>query len=255
MSANSTNANANASAIITGKTHTGKKRSAKINEDNFYAGKIKDIYLAVVCDGMGGAKGGNIASSLAVESFTETVAEFLEVSSNYRDILFAAVAKANEKVFSAAKEDGDLIGMGTTIVACIFDGKEYNAINIGDSRMYHVDDKKCVINQITKDHSLVQELVDSGAMTKEQAEKSPNKNILTRVLGTDDTVDVDFYKGKYKSGIMLLCSDGLYNYAEESDIAKYVAQYDDVEHCLNELISKANENGGGDNITAVIIKP
>jgi len=240
---------------ISGKTHTGKKRSAKVNEDSFYAGMIKDIYLAVVCDGMGGARGGNIASSLAVEAFVETVTEFLAASSNYRDILFAAVAKANERVFSAAKEDDGLMGMGTTLVACIFNGKEYYAVNIGDSRMYIIDDKKYGITQITKDHSLVQELVDSGAMTKEQAEKSPNKNILTRVLGTDDSVDVDFYKSKYKSGILLLCSDGLYNYTEESDIAKYVSQYDDIDHCIDELIKKTNENGGGDNITAVIIKP
>ncbi|MCL1859761.1 MAG: Stp1/IreP family PP2C-type Ser/Thr phosphatase [Oscillospiraceae bacterium] len=238
---------------IIGKTDTGKKRS--INEDSFYADKINDIYLAVVCDGMGGANGGNVASSLAVKSFVETVSELLPDSSNYKDILLASVAKANDDVFSKAGSDKELEGMGTTMVACIFDGKEYYAVNVGDSRFYIIDEKKCLISQVTKDHSLVQEMIDSGAMTKEQAERSPNKNIITRVLGIDDTVEVDFYRNKYKSGIMLLCSDGLYNYVSEIDIAKYISQYDDIEHCAGELIAKANENGGGDNITAAIIKP
>ena len=240
---------------IVGKTDTGKKRSAKANEDSYFAAKINGVYLAVVCDGMGGAKGGNIASSLAVKSFTDTVTELLPDSSSYMDILFAAVAKANEKVFMAAKEDKALAGMGTTMVACIFDGGEYCAVNVGDSRMYIINDINYSIAQITKDHSLVQELIDSGAMTKEQAEKSPNKNIITRVLGGDDIVNADFYKGKYESGIILLCSDGLYNYVAESDIIKYISQYDSVENCVAELIVKANKNGGGDNITAVIIKP
>jgi len=243
------------SAIITGKTNTGKKRSAKVNEDSFYAGKIKDIYLAVVCDGVGGAKGGNIASSSAVKSFVHAVTKNSKNSKNYRDILFVAAAKANERVFYLAKEDEELSGMGTTMVACIFTGSEYYAINIGDSRMYLIDDKACSMSQITKDHSLVQELVDSGAMTKEQAAKSPHRNIITRVLGSDDEVKADFYENKYESGILLLCSDGLYDYVDESDIAKYISQYDDIGHCIDELITKANENGGGDNITAVIIKP
>ena len=243
------------SVFIAGKTHTGKKRSAKINEDSFFAGKIDDIYFAVVCDGMGGAKGGSVASSLAVKSFVETVKELLPDSADYKDILFASAAKANYAVYTTAQNDRDLTGMGTTVVACIFDGAEYHVVNVGDSRMYIIDDKTCSIAQITKDHSLVQELVDSGTMTKEQAEKSPNKNILTRVLGTDDIVDVDFYRGRYESGTMLFCSDGLYNYASESDMAKYISQYEDSEYCLDELIRKANENGGGDNITAVIVKP
>ena len=240
---------------IAGKTHAGKKRSARVNEDSFFAEKTNDIYLAVVCDGMGGANGGNVASSLAVKSFVGKAKELLPDSKNYRDILFTAVAEANDSVFNAAKIDKGLKGMGTTMVACIFDGKEYYVINVGDSRFYIIDDKNYTMSRVTRDHSLVQEMVDSGAITKEQAEKSPNRNILTRVLGTDDVADVDFYRGKYKSGIILLCSDGLYNYADEGDIIKYISQYDDIEHCVDELIAKANENGGGDNITAVIIKP
>ena len=238
---------------IAGKTDTGKKRS--INEDSFFADRINNIYLAVICDGMGGANAGEVASSLAVKSFVETVTGLLPDSSNYRDILFAAVAKANDNVFSAAQNDKKLEGMGTTMVACILSGKEYYAVNVGDSRMYIIDLKKNSMNQITKDHSLVQEMIDSGAMTKEQAERSPNKNIITRVLGIDDIVEVDFYRNKHKAGVILLCSDGLYNYAGESDIIKLIAQYENLEQCVGELISKANENGGGDNITAVIIRP
>ena len=241
--------------FIAGKTHTGKKRSAKANEDSFFAEKTNDIYLAVVCDGMGGANGGSVASALAVKAFVETVKSLLPEAENYRDVLLAAIAKANDTVYSASQIDKALMGMGTTIVACIIGGGEYYAVNVGDSRLYAIDEKLCTIGQITKDHSLVQEYVDSGALTKEQAEKSPNKNILTRVLGTDDVVDVDFYKGKSDSKIMLLCSDGLYNFVDESDIAKYVSQYDDIGHCVDELIRKANENGGGDNITAVVVRP
>jgi len=243
------------SVSIAGKTHTGKKRSAKTNEDSFFADKIGDVCFAVVCDGMGGAKGGHVASSLAVKSFVETVSELLPESAEYRDILFASAAKANDAVWNTSQNDKSLDGMGTTAVACIFDGAEYHAVNVGDSRMYLIDEKLGSIAQITKDHSLVQELVDSGAMTREQAEKSPNKNILMRALGVGDTVDVDFYRGKYESGIILLCSDGLYNYASESDLAQYISQYEDIERCTDELIAKANENGGGDNITAVIIRP
>ena len=120
---------------------------------------------------------------------------------------------------------------------------------------YALRHKNFLINQITKDHSYVQEMVNRGEMTKEQADKSPDKNILTRVLGTDEVVVADFYKDKYESGIILLCSDGLCNYVDESDIARYISHYDSLEHCVDELIAKANENGGGDNITAVIIKP
>jgi protein phosphatase len=126
---------------------------------------------------------------------------------------------------------------------------------VGDSRLYLVNDKNFKLAQITKDHSLVQELVDEGVLTKEQAEKSPQKNIITRVLGTEEEVDIDFFTGKYESGIYLLCSDGLTDFVQESDITKYVAQYVDLEHCVSELIAKANGNGGGDNITAVIVKP
>ena len=247
------------SISIVGRTHTGKKRNA--NEDSFFADKINDIYLAVVCDGMGGAKGGNVASSLAVQAFVEMVKDSLNDTNDsasslkYKDILFAAVARANDKVLSAAKKDKRLTGMGTTIVACIFDGKEYSTVNVGDSRMYMIYDKNCSINQITKDHSYVQELIDSGEITKEQAEKSPVKNIITRVLGIDDIVVADFYQNKYEAGIILLCSDGLHNYVDEGDIARYISHYDDLEHCADELIAKANSNGGGDNITAVIIKP
>lgn len=263
--------------LIAGKTDIGRKRSG--NEDSFHAEKINDIHIAVVCDGVGGARAGNVASSVAVSSFVETFKELFISSTSpksaksadnvnninninnirvdYKNILIASVAKANDNVFSASREDKNLRGMGTTMVACIFDESqnEYYAVNVGDSRLYIIDDKNNQLNQITRDHSLVQDLIESGALTKEQAEKSPNKNIITRALGIDEVVHVDFYRNKYESGVFLLCSDGLYNYIDESDIIKFIIQYDDIENCLNQLIAKANENSGGDNITAVIIKP
>jgi len=240
---------------IAGKTDTGKVR--KMNEDAFFAEKINNIYLAVVCDGVGGARGGNVASSTAVRDCTETFRKSAEQSKEYEAILMSAIMSANDAVFLKAVARPELRGMGTTMVAFVFDAdsREYYAANVGDSRLYLVDDKSFTMTQITKDHSLVQELVDEGVLTKEQAASSPKKNIITRVLGTDEEVNIDIFKGRYESGIYLLCSDGLTDFVLEGDIIKYVAQYVDLEHCVSELIAKANKNGGGDNITAVIVKP
>lgn len=242
--------------IIMGKTDTGKKRT--LNEDSFFADTVQNVHIAIVCDGVGGANGGEVASAAAVKNFIETFNELNQLSVKHDDILSVAVIRANDVIYSLAKDHKGLKGMATTIAACIFDESEneYYIINVGDSRVYLIDELSSGgIQQITKDHSYVQDLVENGTLTKEEAEVHPNKNVITRALGIDALVAVDFYKKKYTSGILLLCSDGLYNYVSDSDIQKYVSQYDDVAHCLNELIAKANENGGGDNITVVIIKP
>ena len=239
--------------IIMGKTDTGKKRN--LNEDSFFAEVLRDIHLAIVCDGVGGANGGEVASATAVKIFIETFNELMQLSVNYKDILYTAVARAHDEIYSLAKESQTLNGMATTIVACVFDKDKFYIVNVGDSRLYLIDEMSSGIRQLTKDHSYVQNLIENGTLTKKQAEAHPSKNIITSALGLDDFVDVAFYEEKYTSGIILLCSDGLYNYVDESDIQKYVSQYDDVNHCLNELIAKANENGGGDNITVVIMKP
>ena len=240
---------------IAGKTDTGKLR--KMNEDAFFAERINNIYFAVVCDGVGGAKGGNVASSTAVRDCAETFKKIAEHSKDYKNILMSAVASANDAVFLKAIARPELRGMGTTIVAFVFDTetREYYAASVGDSRLYLINDISFTMAQLTKDHSYVQELVDRGLMTREEAENSPQKNIITRVLGIDEEVEIDFHNGPYESGIYLLCSDGLTDFVSEEDITKYVAQYVDLEHCVSELIAKANENGGGDNITAVAIKP
>jgi protein phosphatase len=240
---------------IVGKTDTGKQR--RMNEDAFFAEKINDVYFALVCDGMGGARGGNVASSTAVKDCAEAFRKSIEQSKDYAAILMSAVASANDAVFVKALAQPELRGMGTTIAAFAFDteSREYYAANVGDSRLYLVDDNNFTLTQITKDHSHVQELVEKGVMTKEEAENSPMKNLITRVLGTNEEVNIDLFTGRYESGIFLLCSDGLSNYVKENDIVKYVAQYVDLQHCVSELIAKANENGGGDNITAVIVKP
>ena len=241
---------------IVGKTNTGKQR--KMNEDAFFAEKIDNIYLAVVCDGMGGVKGGNVASSTAVRGFVEAYKKSdMMASKEYGTALAYAVSCANEDILLRIVARPDLRGMGTTMVAFVFDteARHYYAANVGDSRLYFIDDKTHTLVQITKDHSHVQDLVDSGLITKEEAENHPQKNVITRVLGVDEGLIVDFFDNPYEPGIFLLCSDGLTNYVSEKDINSYVAQYDDLEHCVNELINKANENGGGDNITAVLVRP
>jgi len=238
---------------IKGVTNAGLKR--KTNQDYFFADKIGDVYLAVVCDGIGGAHGGNIASEESVKIFVATFEELLAFTSDYKSILLTAVGKANDGIYSMSQEQPDLKGMGTTLVACVLHGDKYYIANIGDSRLYLIDRKKLKMRQMTKDHSLVQNMVDSGELTPKEAEKYPGKNIITRAIGLDATVEADIYEGDYKGELILLCSDGLYDFMKKEDIVKITTSYVDMDVCMDELIHTANENGGGDNITAVVMRP
>lgn len=227
-----------------GVTDVGQART--INQDSMLLGP--DVF--VVADGMGGHQGGEVASALAVESVSEqtpgpSVAE-----------LVAAVDRANERVFERSGEDPSLTGMGTTFVAVavvVEDGEERIAIvNVGDSRAYRLTGGH--LEQITDDHSLVGELVREGRISPEEAEVHPQRNIVTRALGIDRSIPVDDFQILPHAGDRyLLCSDGLTNEVAERDIAVVLRTIDDPDAAARELVRRANEHGGRDNITVVIV--
>lgn len=249
--------------LFYGKTDVGRRR--EMNQDDFAIRKYSyDVLAAVVCDGMGGANGGNVASRVAVEVFMaeldkyehEHPAFFGESEEDILDCLSAAVTAANRAVYKTASGDASLVGMGTTLVACIVVGEKGYIVNVGDSRLYLSADGE--IEQVTHDHSLVQDLIDFGRITLEEAKHHSNRNIITRVVGTQKTVDADLFVCEMKPGTYaVLCSDGLTNHVEPEeicDIVREIGRNDTtIESACEALISGANGRGGFDNITAVIL--
>ena len=222
------------------KTDIGKTRET--NQDAFDTGYFNDgTVWAVVCDGMGGVSGGQVASSLCIDKTVNAIKrsyrEDMTVN-NVKNMLVSAINAANSYVFDESLKDRELKGMGTTIVAVVIINNIAVVAHVGDSRAYIVND---TIKQITKDHSYVQLLVDNGKITLEEAENHPDKNIITRAIGIEGFVDVDVDIVDIKEeDILLLCTDGLNGYVRDDDILKTVKE-------------TANLNGGHDNITVVLI--
>ncbi len=213
----------------------------------------KEYLLLVVCDGMGGANGGETASLLACDTFVECIAE----NSSRPDksaLLTEAVHKANTAVFSAANANKELIGMGTTLCAALIDtadGSIY-AVSVGDSRIYLY--ARHALVQLSHDHSYVQALVDSGAITKDESRVHPNKNIITRAVGTRSSVECDSFLLKLDDiDGLLLCSDGLTGFVSDEDCCECFEENRDAEKIAVRLAEKAKMGGGGDNITAVVL--
>ncbi len=239
--------------MIFGLTDTGKVRS--VNQDAFAHGTVNDnISWAVVCDGMGGAAGGDYASRTAVEVMKNEIEQKLIESADINtasDVLRDAIDAANKSVFDASINDMTLAGMGTTVVAAVIIGKELVLAHSGDSRAYIVSEQE--ICRATTDHSLVQEMVDSGEITEEEAKYHPRRNVITRALGVGDSVKIDFSVYTLEGNeAILLCSDGLTNFLEEEDILNLFCKTK-AQDLTKILVDRANENGGGDNITAVIM--
>ena len=233
-------------------TDVGQKR--QVNQDYVFAseepvGNLPNLF--VVADGMGGHKAGDFASSFAVQILLHTILE--DENQNPIKIIRNAVEEANRKVLEAAKQHAEMEGMGTTMVlVTIVDDYAYVA-NVGDSRLYLIEDK---ILQITKDHSLVEEMVRRGLITKEEAKTHPDKNIITRVLGIGPEVEVDFFDIHLKeNSTLLLCSDGLSNMVSDDDIWRIANTRRDLRETGMRLVSLANENGGKDNIAVVLVQP
>lgn len=244
-----------------GKTDIGLKR--KNNQDSFMVVSKDNFLSAVVCDGMGGAKGGNVASSLAVKAYTQVVKS---VMSKVTPVLLEpedaektikeAIAKANTAVYEAANYDIELEGMGTTLVSVLICGDNIIAANVGDSRLYLYNNG--ILKQVSNDHSFVQYLLDKGSITKEEAKNHPNRNIILRALGVNESVEPEIINLKNEEyEILLLCSDGLTTHLSDEEINEVIADNTDKHLSLKKkseiLIEKANEKGGIDNITVILI--
>ncbi len=231
----------------------GKTRRS--NQDACFSGEIsKGVALAVVCDGMGGANAGNIASDMAVKAITEYVKRsYLDSmdSSDVSQMLKRAVTSANIEVYDAAQSNPELSGMGTTVVAALVQAEFTVICHVGDSRAYLISNN--TLTQITRDHSMVQSLVESGKLTPEEAMVHPRKNVITRALGVEENVIPDLYETILKTGeTLMLCSDGLSNFVPDKQIIS-VFKSNDINDVVDILTDSANENGGGDNITVVTV--
>lgn len=207
--------------------------------------------LFIVADGMGGHKAGDTASRMCVE---EVVKEILHTDKKTPVSVFEqAVMAANMAVYERAVQDEALAGMGTTMVGAVVEDSTAYIVNIGDSRLYHMRDS---LRQITVDHSLVEEMVQSGEIQKEEMRTHPNKNIITRALGTAATVQPDCFEIEVKEGdVLLLCSDGLSNMLEDDRIEHIVKEnIEDMEAAGQSLVRQANEAGGRDNISVILVR-
>ncbi len=233
--------------------HTDIGMMRNENQDAVWSTIQNDTFgLAVVCDGMGGAKGGRQASAITIDTIKKLMdAQTLPINNVH--LFFEQMVEAcNLQVYQAAVEQSDLNGMGTTLVVALVDENKVYFANVGDSRGYHVTNGN--ISQVTKDHSAVQELVDSGHLTERQAKKHPNKNIITRAIGIEETITFDYYEIETSPGdLIILCSDGLTNYLDENEI-QFEAFGGDFETLPQRMIDLANNRGGSDNITVAAIQ-
>ena len=228
----------------------------KQNQDAYQIEQLeRSTVLCVVCDGMGGAKSGNIASTLAADVFVQEVRRTWKASMDRGDIeqmLQNAAKLANFTVYDQAKQFSEFEGMGTTLVAALVRGRKASVINVGDSRCYGVNEDG--IWQITKDHSLVQMMVDRGELPPELAKSYPGKNFITRAIGTEPTVLSDvFYLDLQKGDFLLLCSDGLSNVMDDQEILFEIAHGVNRQHCCQRLLDIAKNRGAPDNVTSILV--
>ncbi len=227
------------------------------NQDAFHMEKLdRHTLLCVVCDGMGGAKSGNVASVLAVDVFVQEIKRSWKLGLEQEAIdqmLRSAVKLANFTVFDQALQFEEFAGMGTTLVAAVIRGKEATVINVGDSRAYSIDPAD--IHRITTDHSLVQMMVQRGELTAEQARTYPGKNLITRAIGTEPVVESDIYHQHMERGdCLLLCSDGLSNMMDDQEILFEVVHGINKQHCCQRLLDIAKNRGAPDNVTSVLVQ-
>ena len=240
-------------------THTGQVRDH--NEDAI--GSIGEIGLLVLADGMGGYNAGEVASGIAVQIVTNLAAE--GATREERDridshsglmrqsiVLRDAIYRSNKIIYQTAQSQTNCEGMGTTIVACMFYDNKISVAHVGDSRAYRMRDGK--LDQVTLDHSLLQELVDRGFYSEEEAQRSTNRNYVTRALGVEPTVEVEVHEHEVLPGdLYLLCSDGLCDMVEDDDIHLTISTFNDsLEVVGQQLVDLANDHGGRDNISVML---
>ncbi|XRL91005.1 protein-serine/threonine phosphatase PrpC [Bacillus subtilis] len=237
------------------KTDAGKIRQHNEDDAGIFKGK-DEFVLAVVADGMGGDLAGDVASKMAVKAMGEKWNEAETIPTAPSDCekwLIEQILSVNSKIYDHAQAHEECQGMGTTIVCALFTGKTVSVAHIGDSRCYLLQDGDFV--QVTEDHSLVNELVRTGEISREDAEHHPRKNVLTKALGTDQSVSIDTRSFDIEPGDkLLLCSDGLTNKVEGTELKDILQSDSAPQEKVNLLVDKANQNGGEDNITAVLLE-
>ena len=234
------------------RTSVGKIR--KMNQDNYFVSS--DGTLNVLADGMGGYAGGEVASKIATEATVKYLKEHFDKNNEYQkeeilQIINDAIQYANIEVYKKSKEVEELEQMGTTLEICLIYKDRVFIAHIGDSRVYRI--RKGIMRKLTKDHSYVQTLVEDGTITKEEAEHHPKKNMLMKALGCEENIEPDIMvKGFQEADIILICSDGLTNMVSEEQIFNIISN--NIENAADELVKEANNNGGADNITLIIIR-
>ena len=235
-----------------GKTDVGLRRHE--NQDTFAVEQGKKLLIAVVCDGMGGAEGGQIASSVAVETFMKEMRALIRAdmtAEQLRELASFCVAKANTAVYQRALQDPAYQGMGTTLVSAVAEEKYAIVCNIGDSRAYLIRGGE--ITRITHDHSVVQTLVENGNITAEEARTHPNRNLITRALGVSANIVPEYNRCEIEEGdILLLCTDGLTNMVADDDIAQVLREVPFFD-ATSILVDRALQAGGQDNITVLLM--
>ena len=233
-------------------TDVGKVR--KMNQDYVFAtdepqGTLPN--LLVVADGMGGHKAGDFASKFTVETLKEEIKHSLKEGP--KEVLLDAVQVVNKKLIETAEKDIKLDGMGTTLVAATVIDHTLHFINVGDSRLYLINQE---VKQISRDHSLVEEMLRLGGISEEEAKHHPDKNIITRAIGVKEDVEADYYEYALKKGdVILMCTDGLCNMVNEDEIFTIIKSARDSVEAGQVLMNRANENGGKDNIGVVLAAP
>ena len=234
-----------------GITHRGAVRQQ--NQDAFASQRLEDgRIIALVCDGMGGARAGNVASTMAVDLFMR---RFLEQKDepNDQERMQVSAALANQEVFQRAADDPNCAGMGTTLVAALAGPGEAVILNEGDSRAYHINQEGIVL--VTRDHSLVEDMVERGELTREEARNHPHKNLITRALGAEPVLLADCFRQTMAPGdCLLLCSDGLSNVVTEQEMLYEVIHGGEAGTCCQRLLDIALHRGASDNVTAVLIQ-
>jgi protein phosphatase len=230
-------------------TDTGLVRA--LNEDSLCVSP-EDSFFAVA-DGMGGHRAGEVASKMALQLLKRELDRRLNSGARAEQALVESIKEANRSIFEMAAKNPELSGMGTTVTACLRRDGEIVIGQVGDSRAYLMRNGR--ISQLTEDHSLVQELVKSGSITEEEAFYHPQRNVLTRAIGTGLILDVDLYRLNVLSGdLILLCTDGLTRYMRQEEILLSVCSAPDLDSAVKYLLNKATQSGGADNITIILLE-
>ncbi len=227
------------------------------NQDAYYIEQLdRNTTLCIICDGMGGAKSGNVASSLAADVFVEEIRRTFRsgMSGEMADLMLqGAVKLANFTVYDQSQQFEEFNGMGTTLVAALIRDKDATVVNVGDSRLYRVNQDG--IRRITVDHSLVQMMVNRGDLTPEQARTYPGKNYITRAIGTEAVVLCDIFHLNLERGdCLLMCSDGLSNMMDDQEILFEIVHGVNKQHCCQRLLDIAKNRGAPDNVTSILVQ-